>query len=321
MVKRCAFSPQPEAPARPVRDEGAGVRHRDGGRGRRGDVRDVPVELRFSAPHAGAYYERQRFADIFASLKRAPLSLRDRIASIPGVADVETRVVAMVTLDVAGGSTSRQARCSFRWQAERRPPVNDLFLRRGRWIDASRPDEVLAGEGFVTANRLAWGIACGAVINGRLRRLTVVGIALSPEHIYNIRPGEIVPDDRRFGTFWMERRALASAFDMEGGFNDVVLSARPARRCRCRHRLPGPAARTVRRARRHSARPPAVALDARKRAGSAADVRIHAAAHLLSVAAFILNVALTRALALQRAANRGAQGARLYETPRSPGTT
>ena len=47
------------------------------------------------------YYERQRFAHVFASLKRAPLSLHNRIASIPGVSQAETRVVVDVTLDIA----------------------------------------------------------------------------------------------------------------------------------------------------------------------------------------------------------------------------
>ena len=37
----------------------------------------------------------------------------------------------------------------------------------------------------------------------------------------------MIPDDSRFGVFWMERRALASAFDMEGGFNDVALRLMP----------------------------------------------------------------------------------------------
>ena len=32
-----------------------------------------------------AYYERQRFADVFATLERAPLALSPRIAAIPGV--------------------------------------------------------------------------------------------------------------------------------------------------------------------------------------------------------------------------------------------
>src|SRR5207253_2192545 len=48
--------------------------------------------------------------------------------------------------------------------------------------------------------------------------------ALSPEYVYGIRPGEIFPDKRRFGIFWMGRRALGSAFNMEGGFNDINIA-------------------------------------------------------------------------------------------------
>ena len=62
------------------------------------------------------------------------------------------------------------------------------------------------------------------MINGRRRELRIVGLALTPEYIYTIRGGELIPDEKRFGIFWMERRALAAAFNMEGGFNDVVLS-------------------------------------------------------------------------------------------------
>lgn len=41
-----------------------------------------------------AYHERQRFADVFASLKRAPQRVADDIANIPGVSAFETRTVA-----------------------------------------------------------------------------------------------------------------------------------------------------------------------------------------------------------------------------------
>ena len=44
------------------------------------------------------YYRNHHFADVFASLKRAPLSVRQRIQDIPGVDKVETRVVAYVNL-------------------------------------------------------------------------------------------------------------------------------------------------------------------------------------------------------------------------------
>ena len=48
------------------------------------------------------YYERYRFADLFATVVRAPLALRSRIAGIPGVSQLELRVVADATLDIAG---------------------------------------------------------------------------------------------------------------------------------------------------------------------------------------------------------------------------
>src|SRR5215831_12368050 len=46
------------------------------------------------------YYDRHRFADVFAYVKRAPNSLTPRIAEIPGIAKVTTRVVKDVTIDV-----------------------------------------------------------------------------------------------------------------------------------------------------------------------------------------------------------------------------
>lgn len=245
------------------------------------------------------YYERQRFADVFASLKRAPASLAPRIAAIPGVSALDTRVVVSVTLDVAGLDEPATG-LLISIDADRRPPVNDIYLRRGNWIDANRPDEVLASEKFVAANGLALGGQVGAVINGRLRRLTIVGIALSPEHIYSIRPGEIVPDNRRFGTIWMERRALASAFDMEGGFNDVALALAPGASVDAviaqLDRLLAPYGGL-------GAIPRALQLSNWTLENELAQLQSFGfilPLIFLGVAAFILNVAMTRALALQR---------------------
>jgi putative ABC transport system permease protein len=173
-----------------------------------------------------AYYERYRFAHVFAALTRAPLSLRERIAEIPGVARVDARVVVDVTLDVPGLIEPASGRL-IGIDVPPRPMLNDLFLRRGRFPAPGRTDEVLASEAFALARALGPGDRVGAVINGRRRDLEVVGIALSPEYIYSIRPGELIPDDARFGVFWMEGRALAAAFDMEGGFNNLALTLLP----------------------------------------------------------------------------------------------
>ena len=172
------------------------------------------------------YYERYRFADVFAGLTRAPLYLRDRVAEIPGVARVEARVVVDVSLDVPGLVEPASARL-IGIDIPRVPSLNDLFLRRGRYPAPGRTDEVVVSEAFAVGRDVGPGDTVAAVINGRRRDLDIVGVALSPEYVYSIRPGELIPDDSRFGIFWMDGRSLAAAFDMEGGFNHLAVTLLP----------------------------------------------------------------------------------------------
>lgn len=169
------------------------------------------------------YYREARFADVFASARRAPRAIVPRIQKIPGVAVVEDRIVHDVTLDVPGLAEPAVGRLVS--VPERgRPLLNEVFLRRGRWIEPNHPDEVVISEAFALGNDLHPGDHLGAIINSRWRNLTVVGIGLSPEYIYEIRPGDIFPDRRRFGIVWMSHEALEGAFDMRGAFNSVALT-------------------------------------------------------------------------------------------------
>jgi putative ABC transport system permease protein len=170
------------------------------------------------------YYEQYRFAQLFAPLKRAPDTLETRLRQLPGVAQVQTRVVVDVILDVPGLAEPATGRL-VSIPEHRVRMLNDLYLRRGRYIAAERRQEVLVSEAFAQANGLTIGDSVGAVINGHWERLHIVGIALSPEYIYEIRGGgEMIPDNRRFGVMWMGRRALSTAFDMDGAFNNVALA-------------------------------------------------------------------------------------------------
>lgn len=172
------------------------------------------------------YYSRYRFADVFAQLKRAPNNLKGEIAAIPGVAAVETRVVVEVNLDIPGLDEPAVGRIVSMPEGQA-PVLNDLFLRRGRYIEPGRQDEVLISEAFASANNLEIGNSIGAVINGRWEPLRIVGIALSPEYVYEIRGAEVFPDNQRFGVLWMSRAALGPLFHMEGGFNDVSVALAP----------------------------------------------------------------------------------------------
>ncbi|HEX7010540.1 MAG TPA: hypothetical protein VF184_11190, partial [Phycisphaeraceae bacterium] len=172
------------------------------------------------------YYEQFRFADVFASLKRAPQALERRIAQIPGVAQVQTRVVVDVNLDVEGLPEPAVGRL-ISIPDDEPPALNRLYLRRGRYPRPRAGHEALVGEAFAQAHGLELGDRVRAIINGRLDELILVGVALSPEYVLQMRQGQVLPDPQRFGVFWMRREALAAAYDMEGAFNDVTLALAP----------------------------------------------------------------------------------------------
>ena len=172
------------------------------------------------------YYEQYRLARVFGQLKRAPESLVERIEAIPGVARVQTRAIVDVTLDIPGRKEPVTGRL-VSIPERQAPMLDDIYIRQGRYIEAGRPDEVLASEAFAKANHLALGDRIGAVINGRWQKLRIVGLALSPEYVYEIRSGDLLPDNRSFGVLWMGRKALGTAFNMDGAFNDVALSLMP----------------------------------------------------------------------------------------------
>lgn len=173
------------------------------------------------------YYAEYRFADVFAQLKRAPDCVANEIRGVPGVAAVETRVVRDVVLDVPGMSEPATGRII---SIPDRPVaiLNDLFLREGRYIAEGRSEEVIASEAFAKANHLRLGDSINGVLNGRWKKLVIVGVALSPEYVYEVRSGaEFAPDNRRFGVFWMGYEALSSSFNMHGAFNDVSVILSP----------------------------------------------------------------------------------------------
>ncbi|WP_145111527.1 ABC transporter permease [Cereibacter sediminicola] len=170
-----------------------------------------------------AYYERHRFAEVFATATRAPLGLMERIRAIDGVALAEPRVTLDVTLDLEGLPEPATARVLSLPEAGL-PILNLPVLRRGRLPDPLRPEEVLISEPFAEANGLQPGDDFGAILNGQWRRLTVAGHVLSPEFVYTLAPGTLMPDDRRFGLIWMNGDAAAAAADLDGAFNEVTLT-------------------------------------------------------------------------------------------------
>jgi putative ABC transport system permease protein len=166
------------------------------------------------------YYRDQRFAEVFALMKRAPDSVAGRLQAIPGVERVQTRVVAAARLAVPGFSDPVIGTL-VSIPESRNPELNALHLQQGRLLSADRDDETLINDSFAKEHKLKPGDRITATINGRRKQLTIAGIAMSPEYMYAIAPGAVFPDFKRYGILWMGRTALAAAYNMEGAFNDV----------------------------------------------------------------------------------------------------
>lgn len=173
-----------------------------------------------------AYYERQRFADIFVHLQRAPDALLTRAQNLPGVSVVYGRIVELVKLPLEDMTEPAQGH-AISLPAFGQPPLNGVHLVEGRLPETGRVDEVLLLEAFAKAHGLRAGDHLPVVLNGVLRSLRITGIAMSPEYVFSISPGEIMADPLRFAVLWLNLETLAAAYQMEGAFNDLVVKLQP----------------------------------------------------------------------------------------------
>ena len=167
------------------------------------------------------YYDSARFAHVFGGCKRAPASIAWRLRAIPGVSEVETRVVRDAQLSLPGVVPPMIARL-IGIDFAQPPGMNRLALKSGRWPAPGAAGEVVVNQRFLEARHLKLGQEMRVLLNGKLERLRLVGTALSPEYIYASRGGGM-PDDEWFAVLWIDAEALSAAFDMEGAFNSVLL--------------------------------------------------------------------------------------------------
>lgn len=173
-----------------------------------------------------SYYQQFRMPDVFGGLKRAPLSVADLVAKIPGVSFVSARVGLNATLDMEGIREPIKARLIS--LADDKPQVlNLLFLRTGRLPRSDEARAAVVSESFAEAHHLKLGDRLTAIINGHRDHIDVCGIGMSPEFVFEAPPGQTLPDNRHYGVFWMNYHALAVAYNMDGAFNDICLDLAP----------------------------------------------------------------------------------------------
>ena len=173
-----------------------------------------------------AYYERNRFADLFATATRAPRSLGAAMARIDGVAAVETRITESVVLDIPGMNEPATG-LVLSLPDHGRARLNRLYIRAGHLPTPGKTGEIVISDVFAREHGYKVGSQFSGTLAGHRIRFRVTGLVLSPEFIYALGPGDLVPDHRRFAVIWMRRRQLEGLTRLDDAFNSVILTLQP----------------------------------------------------------------------------------------------
>ncbi|WP_417689642.1 ABC transporter permease [Pseudidiomarina sp.] len=167
-----------------------------------------------------SFYIEHRFADVFLELTRAPRNLLTQVQEMPGVAVAEARIRSAARVEVSGFADPIQAQL-VSLPEQQTQLLNTLHLERGMLPTSSR--QVVVAQPFAEAHELQLYDSITAILNGRRTELEIVGVAISPEYIYQIGPADIMPDYQRYGVLWLREDALAAALDMDGAFNSLLI--------------------------------------------------------------------------------------------------
>lgn len=172
------------------------------------------------------YYHEQAFADVFADLKRAPEQVAKRLAEIPGVIAVDTRIVSYGRIELPGFDEPIQLQ-ALSSPVFRSARLNRLRLREGHQPEADESRSLVLSDAFAEAHGLHTGQTLTVVMHGRRQDFRIAGIGATPEFVAQMPPQAVFPDAKRFAIAWLPRPTMEAAVDMKGAFNNVVLALSP----------------------------------------------------------------------------------------------
>ncbi|HRX84207.1 MAG TPA: ABC transporter permease [Phycisphaerae bacterium] len=170
-----------------------------------------------------AYYRDYRFADFWVDLKKAPLTVVDQIARLPGVARVEGRVVYDVILDLPDVDQPLIGRLMSAPQTHFRDTINGVCLVRGSGFSADRTNEVILSDTFARAHDLQPGDRIALILNRKRESFVIVGTAISPEYVYMVRgDGDLAPDPEHFGILYIRADYARDVLNFQDACNQIV---------------------------------------------------------------------------------------------------
>ncbi|MDD2504328.1 MAG: ABC transporter permease, partial [Clostridia bacterium] len=169
------------------------------------------------------FYDDYRFGDLWISFYRAPESAEEKVKALPFIELATGRVIQDVRINISEENAVIRL---VSLPDTKRDIVNDVIIKSGSYFSEVQSNQCLVEEEFFKANDLQVGDDIRPIINGREVKLRVAGSVKSPEYVYTVNEGEIMPDNKRFGIVFIKKSLEQALFGYEGFINELSVTVR-----------------------------------------------------------------------------------------------
>lgn len=167
-------------------------------------------------------YEKSAFTEGFAEVYEAPAAIKDKLADIPGIGEVQARIIKEARLTDIGDGNARLKLISYE-KGGRNVPM----LFRGTDVKAGEL-QVVAGNAFLEARSLAVGTKIHVLVSGKDTELEITGGGISPENIYIIRNiVDMYPDAANYDVGFVDQKTMESLYGMKDMANSFAFDLDP----------------------------------------------------------------------------------------------
>ncbi|MBS3983647.1 MAG: ABC transporter permease [Dethiobacter sp.] len=172
------------------------------------------------------FYREYGFPDGFATVKGIPEAEIRRLAAMPGIDQLEGRIVQDVRVIFPGREESTFLRLVTVGTGQEKA-MSKVKLLAGLPLDPHQPG-IWVDPQFLAANELKIGEEIPVIIGGRKVFLEIRGQAQSPEFVYPMRNAQdLFPDPRSFGIAYLPLPVMRSLAGEGAQINQLIFQLKP----------------------------------------------------------------------------------------------
>ncbi len=173
-----------------------------------------------------SFYEGQNFADGFAQVQAIPKDEISKLEDVEGIKEIQGRLVKEVMVYAPESKENIYLRL-VSVENDAQNPINEPLLKTGFPLEDNLLN-IWVDNQFFEANNYSLNDEIEVIASGRKHKLSISGVASSPEFVYALRTGaDLFPTPETFGIAFMPLTSMEKLFPDQKAYNDIVFTLRP----------------------------------------------------------------------------------------------